>query len=194
MITFIKSCKLGNDWPSGNGDVVFVGRSNVGKSSFINALYNQNLARVGKTAGKTRLLNFFDINGQYIAVDVPGYGFANRSEKELIDFGTMMDNYFANREGIKLVVMLVDIRHKPTKDDIEMLEYLQSFHKKVLVVANKSDKLSYSQSLKAIQLISDTLKISKNYILKASALKKTNMLEIRQYIENCFTKEEADEI
>ena len=184
MITFVKSCKLGNDWPKGGGDVVFVGRSNVGKSSFINALYNQNLARVGKTAGKTRLLNFFDINGRYLAVDVPGYGFANRSQQELIEFGKMMDNYFTNREDIKLVVMLVDIRHKPSNDDISMLKYLQSFHKKILIVANKADKLSYSKSLAAINEISQTMGIAKNYILKASALKKTNMADIRTYIEN----------
>ena len=95
-----------------------------------------------------------------------------------------MDNYFANREDIKLVVMLVDIRHKPSNDDISMLKYLQSFHKKILIVANKADKLSYSKSLAAINEISQTLGIAKNYILKASALKKTNMADIRTYIEN----------
>lgn len=190
MITYIKSSKLDLDWPKTSGELVFVGRSNVGKSSFINALYNQNIARVGKTAGKTRLINFFDVDGLYTAVDVPGYGFANRSAKEIIDFGTMMENYFSKREHLKLVIMLVDIRHKPTRDDLDMIDFLRQHHKKVLVVANKCDKLSYSQSLKALKLISETLNVDLKYIVKASALKKENMVEIRKLVENIVLKEE----
>lgn len=184
MVKFIKSSRLDLDWPSTNSEVVFVGRSNVGKSSFINALYSQNIAHVGKTAGKTRLINFFDVDGRYTAVDVPGYGFANRSEKEIIDFGTMMDNYFSKRDELKLVVMLVDIRHKPSNDDLDMMDFLRQHHKKVLIVANKSDKLSYSQSLKAIDLISKTLNVSKDQIIKTSSLKKDNIKEVRALIES----------
>lgn len=189
MVTFLKSTKLEMDWPESNAEVVFVGRSNVGKSSFINALYNQKIAYVGKTAGKTRLINFFDVDHKYTAVDVPGYGFANRSNKEIIDFGKMMDQYFEKREPLKLVVMIVDIRHKPTGDDLDMIEYLQDKGLEVLIVANKSDKLSYSQSLKGKKLISETLNVPLEQIHSCSAMKKTNILEIRQTIENKLFEE-----
>ena len=79
MVTFIKGVRTGKDYPESTNEVVIVGKSNVGKSSFINALYNQKIAYVGKTAGKTRMLNFFDVDGKYTMVDVPGYGYANRS-------------------------------------------------------------------------------------------------------------------
>lgn len=184
MINFIKSSKLDSDWPLTNSEVVFVGRSNVGKSSFINALYKANIAKVGKTAGKTRLINFFNVDDKYTAVDVPGYGFANRSEKEIIEFGQMMENYFSNRQNLNLVVMIVDIRHKPTKDDLLMIDFLKAYHKKIMVIANKSDKLSYSQSLKALKEISRSLNIPGTSIYKASALKKENIEDIRKTIDD----------
>lgn len=184
MINFIKSSKLDSDWPMTNSEVVFVGRSNVGKSSFINALYKANIAKVGKTAGKTRLINFFNVDDKYTAVDVPGYGFANRSEKEIIEFGQMMENYFSNRQNLNLVVMIVDIRHKPTKDDLLMIDFLKAHHKKIMVIANKSDKLSYSQSIKALKEISQSLNIPSTSIYKASALKKENIEDIRKTIDD----------
>ena len=161
-----------------------IGRPNVGKSSFINALYNQKIAYVGKTAGKTRMLNFFDVDGKYTMVDVPGYGYANRSNAELIAFGEMMDNYFSTRDALKLVVMIVDIRHKPTKDDIEMMEFLRHHHMNVMVVANKSDKLSYSKSLESKKLIAATLGIDANYIYPVSSLKKDKIDIVRNIIED----------
>lgn len=188
MIQFIKSTKLKNDYPVSDKEVVIVGRSNVGKSSFINALYNQKLAYVGKTAGKTRLLNFFNINNEYTMVDVPGYGYANRSGKELVEFGQMMDDYFTKRECLKLVIMLVDIRHKPTKDDIEMMEYLRYHHLNILVVANKSDKLSYSKCLEGRKLISEVLGINKDFIIMCSSLKKTNFDIIKEKINQAINK------
>lgn len=184
MIKYIKSAKKLADYPESSKEVVIVGRSNVGKSSFINALYSHKIAYVGKTAGKTRLLNFFDVDNLYTMVDVPGYGFANRSQKELIEFGEMMDEYFNHREALKLVVMLVDSRHKPTKDDIDMIEYLRYHHKKVLVVANKSDKLSYSQSLKAKKVIGEILGINPDNIITVSSLKKTNIDKVKEAILN----------
>ena len=101
MAKFIKSVNLKKDYPQTNGEVVFIGRSNVGKSSLINSLYGK-IAYVGKTPGKTKLLNFFDVDGKYTVCDVPGYGFANRSYDELIAFGQMMEDYFAIREALKL--------------------------------------------------------------------------------------------
>ena len=109
MIKFIKSCKT-KDYPESAGEIVFAGRSNVGKSSLINALYGK-IAYVGKTPGKTRLLNFFNVDDSYTVCDVPGYGFANPSEKQLIEFGVMMENYFTNRHELRLCVLILDIRH-----------------------------------------------------------------------------------
>lgn len=188
MINYIKSAKKSCDYPESKQEIVIVGKSNVGKSSFINALYNQKIAYVGKTAGKTRLLNFFNINERYTMVDVPGYGYAHRSDQELIEFGEMMDDYFANRQQLKLVIMLVDIRHEPTKDDLLMMDYLRHFHKKVLVVANKSDKLSYSQSLKQKQIIGHALNIDAANIVSCSSLKKSNLEDIRAYIDALLFK------
>lgn len=184
MVTFIKGVRTGKDYPESTNEVVIVGKSNVGKSTFINALYNQKIAYVGKTAGKTRMLNFFDVDGKYTMVDVPGYGYANRSNAELIAFGEMMDNYFGTRDALKLVVMIVDIRHKPTKDDIEMMEFLRHHHMNVMVVANKSDKLSYSKSLESKKLIAATLGIDANYIYPVSSLKKDKIDIVRNVIED----------
>ena len=184
MISYIKSAKKAVDFPDTKQEIVIVGKSNVGKSSFINALYNQKLAYVGKTAGKTRLLNFFNINDKYTMVDVPGYGYANRSGSEIIEFSDMMDNYFGNRNELKLVIMLVDVRHEPTKDDLMMIEYLRHYHKKVLIVANKADKLSYSQTIKAKQAIAKSLGVELSSIITCSSLKKTNFDEIKYYIDN----------
>lgn len=188
MVTFIKGVKTGKDYPESDNEVVIVGRSNVGKSSFINALYNQKIAYVGKTAGKTRMLNFFDVDGRYTMVDVPGYGFANRSNAELIAFGEMMDNYFGSRTCLKLVVMIVDIRHKPTKDDIAMMEYLRHHHLNVMVVANKSDKLSYSKALASKKIIAETLGIDANYIYPISSLKKEKIDIVRSAIEEKMSR------
>lgn len=170
MISFIKSAKSINDFPKTNREVVFVGRSNAGKSSLLNALYKNNLAFVGKTPGKTRLINFFDINGEYTAVDVPGYGFANRSKAESIEFANMMDDYFSRKE-VKLAIIIVDSRIGLTQDDIDMKEYLESKHIKYIIAANKIDKLSNNEINKNKQLFFNNL----DYVIYISALKKTNI-------------------
>lgn len=183
MVKFIKGVKGSCDYPESSKEVVIVGRSNVGKSSFINALYNQKIAYVGKTAGKTRMLNFFNVDDRYTMVDVPGYGFANRSDSEIIDFGNMMDSYFTKRDVIKLVVMLVDIRHKPTKDDIQMMDYLRHNHLNIMVVANKADKLSYSKALQSKKVIAETLGVDYRNIYAISSLKKEKIDIVKDAID-----------
>ena len=128
-----------SQWPDSElPEIVLAGKSNVGKSSLINTLLNRkSLAYVGKTPGKTRLLNFYEVNQQFMMVDVPGYGFAQRSQKELIDFGTMMEDYFSERKQLKVCIQIIDLRHGPSKDDLMMLDYVRSNGIPVLIVATK---------------------------------------------------------
>lgn len=178
MISFIKSAKSINDFPVTDREVVFVGRSNAGKSSVLNALYKKNLAYVGKTPGKTRLINFFDINSEYTAVDVPGYGFANRSKNEAIEYSKMMNDYFS-RKKVKLAIIIVDSRIGLTQDDIDMKNYLESKKIKYIIVANKIDKLSNNQLIKNKQVFFNDIK----HVLYVSAEKKTNILDLSNLID-----------
>jgi len=131
-------------------EIVLAGRSNVGKSSLINALANVNaLAYVGKRAGKTRYLNFFSMGDVFHLVDVPGYGFANRSKTELKQYGKLMEDYFTTRTQCIAAILVVDIRIGLTDDDLDMLDYVRAIGLPTQIVATKSDKLSYSQRLKA---------------------------------------------
>ena len=149
VIRFICSAVDGKQFPETEKEIVFVGRSNVGKSSVINALYHQKLAYVGKTPGKTRMINFFDVNGLYTAVDVPGYGYAQRSIDEMMRFAKMMDDYFDRKDRIRLVIMITDCRIGLTKDDQDMKDYLDERCLNHVIVANKIDKLSNNQLMNA---------------------------------------------
>ena len=142
-------------------EVAFVGRSNLGKSSIINALTNRRkLAKVSGTPGKTRLINFFLINNDFYLVDLPGYGYAKVSKKEKESWGKTIETYLNGREELKRVVLLVDSRHKPTTDDIMMHEWIKHYGYDVIVVATKSDKLSNNELGKSKKIIKETLKLS----------------------------------
>ena len=112
-------------------EVLFVGRSNVGKSSFINALCNKTIARTSSNPGKTQVINFFMINDSFYFVDVPGYGYARVSKTKIEEFGKMIENYITNRVNLKAVFLLVDFKVGPTKDDILMYEFLKFYNKKI---------------------------------------------------------------
>ncbi len=146
-------------WPESElPEIVLAGRSNVGKSSFINTMTNRKkLAYVGNTPGKTRLLNFFKLDDELLFVDVPGYGYANTSRTQLVKFGEMMEDYFGGRDQKRGLVLIVDSRHKPTEDDIMMMDYARYFEIPVIVIATKIDKLKRSQRIKNIQVIKETL-------------------------------------
>lgn len=127
-------------------EFLMVGRSNVGKSSFINTLiHRKNYARTSSRPGKTQTLNFYLVNENFYLVDVPGYGYALTSKRTQEKFGKMIEDYLANRENLKHIFMLVDFRHKPTKDDILMYNYLKYFNLPVTIVATKADKISKGQ-------------------------------------------------
>ena len=178
MISFICSATSKKDFPDTDSEVIFVGRSNVGKSSLINALYNQKLAYVGKTPGKTKLVNFFDVDGIYTAVDVPGYGYAKRSMNETIAFGKMMEDYFSRTDKIRLVIMIVDSKIGLTNDDLDMKEFIEDRKLDYVVVANKIDKLSNNQ------LMNNKHRLFKDIdnIIYVSAAKKTNMDKLKEMI------------
>lgn len=128
---------------------VFLGRSNVGKSSLINTLTSRKkLAYTSSKPGKTLTLNFYNINDAFYLVDVPGYGYAERSINHRLDFGKMIENYLSSSQYLKVCFLIVDIRHDPTADDILMYNYLKHFGKCVKVIATKCDKIPRSQLVK----------------------------------------------
>lgn len=123
-------------------EISLAGRSNVGKSSFINKLIQRkNLARTSSKPGKTQTLNFYRINDAFYFVDVPGYGYAKVSKKEREKWGQMMEEYFRFRETLRAVLLITDIRHEPTKDDVQMYDYLKYYEIPVVIIATKLDKI-----------------------------------------------------
>lgn len=171
-------------------EIAFAGRSNVGKSSLLNLLTGRKkLARVSGSPGKTRTINFYLINDEFRIVDLPGYGYAKVSKSVSENWGEMMETYFQNRQGLKKVVQLVDIRHKPTAQDIQMYEYLKHYGMDGIVVATKADKVSKNEAQKNISVIRKTLEMSKeDKVIPVSALKKTGyehlLAEIEEILED----------
>ena len=131
--------------------IAVAGKSNVGKSSLINSLCRRKaLAKTSATPGKTRLINLFLLNGSFHLVDLPGYGFAKVDKQEKQRWGGMMEKYFRETEALKLTLHLVDIRHEPTKDDLQMNEFLRAMNLPFLVVATKADKISRGARMKQL--------------------------------------------
>ena len=146
---------------SGLPEIAFVGRSNVGKSSLINALINRKaLARVSKQPGKTRTINFYSIEGALYFVDLPGYGYAKASKAELAKWGPMIEGYLKNRGQLKCIVQLIDIRHPPSALDMQMHEWLRHYNFKMIFVLTKLDKIKRSQVDKHIKIIRTALNLS----------------------------------
>jgi len=150
-----------SQYPTDNKpEFLLVGRSNVGKSSFINTLINRkNFARTSSRPGKTQTLNFYNINYNFYLVDVPGYGFAKVQKSLKKKFGMIIEEYLESRENLKMVFMLVDFRHKPTEDDILMYNYLKYYNIPVTIIATKVDKVKRSMLEKNKKIIMDVLKI-----------------------------------
>ncbi len=140
--------------------VVFAGKSNVGKSSVINRMLNRkNFARVGASPGKTVHVNYFHIDGRLYFVDLPGYGYAKVSQSERERWGKLMEQFFAERDRITLGVMIVDARHKPTADDLTMAQWFKDSGCRLVIVANKLDKLKKSEIEPNLRLIRETLEL-----------------------------------
>lgn len=175
-----------NQYPEDNtAEIAFAGRSNVGKSSLLNLLTNRrSLARVSGNPGKTRTINFYRINDAFLIVDLPGYGYAKLSKSVTENWGAMMEAYFQNRQGLKKVVQLVDIRHAPSAQDQQMYDYLRHYGLDGIVVATKADKVSRNELQKCIKTIRQTLKLGpEDLVIPVSALKKTGYEELLAEIE-----------
>lgn len=151
---------------TGMPEFALVGRSNVGKSSMINKLLNRkNFARVSSQPGKTATINFYNIDDTIFLVDLPGYGYAVRSKEEIQKWGKMIEDYLNTREELVQTILLVDSRHKPTKDDVLMLEWIRNFNENAIVIATKTDKLKKRELEKNLELIWDTLELDEDDIL-----------------------------
>ena len=168
----------------GLAEIAFVGRSNVGKSSLINLLTNnKKLARISGQPGKTRTINFFLINKGFYFVDLPGYGYAKVSKEIQSTWGKMMEQYLIDRKELKAVVLLVDIRHKPSKDDINMMEFLRYYDIPVIITTTKSDKISRGQRPKYLKIIREALEAKNHPMVSCSALNKEGIEDLLTEIE-----------
>lgn len=160
-------------------EVALAGRSNVGKSSFINTMLNRkNLARTSGKPGKTQLLNFFNIDDKLRFVDVPGYGYARVSKKEREKWGKMIEEYLTTRENLRAVVSLVDLRHEPSADDVQMYEFLKYYEIPVILVATKADKIPRGKWNKHESMIKKKLDFDKtDTFIIFSSVNKTGVEE-----------------
>ena len=147
-----------SQYPAGNlPEFLLVGRSNVGKSSFINTLINRkNFAHTSSKPGKTQTLNFYNVNESFYLVDVPGYGYASVDKQTQAKFGLMIEEYLMNRDALKRVFLIIDYRNKPMEDDILMYNFLKYYHKEVTIVATKYDKVSKSKRAKIEKVLNSS--------------------------------------
>ena len=164
-----------SQYPENNlPEFLLIGRSNVGKSSFINTLVNKkNLARISSVPGKTQTLNFYLINEELYLVDAPGYGYAAVNKQQQKKFGMMIEEYLQKREQLRRVFLLVDFRHKPSEDDLLMYNFLKYYNVPVTVIATKVDKVGTSKKDKNLKMIKDTLDlvVGDNILLFSSVSK-----------------------
>lgn len=173
-------------------EIAFSGKSNVGKSSLINALMNRkSLARTSARPGKTQTINFYNINEELYFVDLPGYGYAKVSESEKQKWGKMVENYLHNSKKLRAVFLLIDIRHEPSANDRSMYEWILYQGYKPIIIATKLDKINRSQVQKHIKMLRTGLKVEKDTIvIPFSAQTKQGREEIYELLDG-FLKEEC---
>lgn len=182
---FISAVRRSQYPEDGRKEFIMLGRSNVGKSSFLNTVVNRkNMARISSKPGKTSTINFFNVDNSFYLVDVPGYGYADTSKEEIKKFGLMVEEYLEKRDELKRVFLLVDFRHKPSSDDVLMYNYLKHYQIPVTIVATKTDKVSSREKEKNLKQLKETLDIivGDNIVL-FSAVTKAGREEIINQIE-----------
>lgn len=175
-------------------EFAFAGRSNVGKSSLINMLLNRRgLAKTSSTPGKTQLVNFYDIDGLFRFVDLPGYGFAKVSKAQKATWGSIIETYLNNRETLLEVFQLVDIRHKPSNEDKEMYDWIRTCGFNGIVLATKSDKLNKNQIAQQIKMIKTELQMEKDAIIvPVSSQTREGKYDVWDIINALFEANEID--
>lgn len=178
-------------------EIAFAGKSNVGKSSLINALMKRkSYARTSQQPGKTQTINFYNINDDLYFVDLPGYGYAKVSKETKKKWGKMIDNYLKKSEVLRLIFLLVDIRHEPSQNDKNMYDWAVNYGFNPIIIATKSDKVSRQQKQKHVSMIKKGLNVVEGTpVIPFSALSKDGRDEIYEYIEDTleFFKEEHQE-
>lgn len=185
-VELVVSAVRRSQYPTDNKpEFLLVGRSNVGKSSFINTVINRkNYARTSSNPGKTQTINFYLVNDEFYLVDAPGYGFANLGKTKKKKFGLMMEDYLQNRPNLKQVFMLIDFRIKPTSDDIMMYNFLEHYNIPVTIVATKTDKVGITHQQKQRNLILKELELTVgNDFVMFSNINKTGRDEIHDKIK-----------
>lgn len=168
---------------TGLSEYVFLGRSNVGKSSLINAITGRRLlAHTSSKPGKTQTINFFLIDDAFYLVDVPGYGYAIRSREKRLDFGSYIESYLKNNPNLKIAFLLVDTKVGPTADDLMMYDYLKYFNIKIKVIATKADKVGKTLILRHRKQIKEKLNLSNEDLIMTSSKTKMGIEEIRKLL------------
>ncbi len=175
-------------------EVAFAGKSNVGKSSLINALMNRkSLARTSSQPGKTQTINFYNVNEEVYIVDLPGYGYAKVSKEVAAKWGPMIENYLHSSRKLRMVFLLIDLRHPPTNNDIQMYRWILSNGYSPVIVATKADKIKRSQISKHIKILKDNLKVIEGVpIIPFSSVTKQGRDEIWDLIETYALGEEME--
>lgn len=178
-------------------EIAFAGKSNVGKSSLINTLMNRrSYARTSQQPGKTQTINFYNINEAFYFVDLPGYGYAKISLSVKEKWGKMIENYLLKSKKLRIIFLLIDIRHEPSKNDIDMYNWIVHYGFNPIIIATKSDKISRGQLQKHTSMISKTLNcVEGTPIIPFSSLKKSGKEEVWEYIEaslEAYEEEQKD--
>ena len=191
---FITSLDAFRDYPGiGRPEIAMVGKSNVGKSSMINKLTNNGkLARTSAEPGKTRLINLFSLNDEIVLVDLPGYGFARVSRGEKQRWAGLIEGYLAQSKNLKRVLMLVDMRHQPTNDDIDMVNYLRHYGIPFTVAATKADKLSRAEKSRSIPVICRTLAVQPWEIIPFSSEDGTGRDKLLELLDTLLPAPETE--
>ena len=167
-------------------EIVLVGKSNVGKSSFINTMVNRKkLARTSSEPGKTRLINFYDIDRKFYFVDLPGYGYSKMSKAEQLKVGSFIEEYLNKSKNIALIIFLIDIRHKPTENDRLMYDYVVRTGKPCLIITSKADKIAVTKVNDSVNELQNELNPLKDFtFLPFSAERKIYAEDVWNYLEN----------
>ncbi len=187
---FVSAVRRSQYPTDGLPEFIMLGRSNVGKSSFVNTLLNRkNLARISSKPGKTSTINFFNVEDTFYLGDVPGYGYADTSKEDIRKFGLMVEEYLQKREELKRVFLLIDFRHKPTNDDVLMYNFLKYYQIPVTVVATKADKVSSRDFDRNVKQVKETLDlVVGDNLIVFSSLSKLGKEAILKDIEAAIAK------